>query len=101
MPPGRDEDLVPPLYAGLHHELPFSDRAIVKQRANQAIDGITSEIFGNGEYLSALMRGGDDQVAASNGERQRLFAHRVQAEIQERGADSVMAWRVRRAVCAG
>ena len=64
----------------------FPDRIVVQQRPDQAIDGMTSEIFGNGQYLSASIGGGDDEIAASNGERQRLFAHRVQSEIQERGA---------------
>lgn len=100
MPPGGDEHIVPPLYAGLHDKLPFSDRIVVQQRPDQAIDGITSEIFGNGQYLSASMGGGDDVIAASYGERQRLFAHRVQSEIQERGADSMMGGCVRGAVRA-
>ena len=100
VPPGRDEHVVASADEGFHDELALADRPVVEQRPHEAVDRIAAEVLGDREDASVPLRGVDDRVAAADRQRQRLLAHRVQAEIEQRHADAVMRRRVGRAVGA-
>ena len=84
VPPGRDEQAVPAGDGGFHDELPVADRAVVEQGADEAIDRVAPEVLGDREDPAVPLGRLDHGVAAADGQRERLLAHRVQAEIEQR-----------------
>ena len=98
VPPRRDEHVVAPADDGLHDEAALADRAVVEQRADEAVDRVAPEVLGDRQDSSVPLRRLDDRVAAADGQRQRLLAHRVQTEVEQGDGDAVVRGRVRRAV---
>ena len=94
VPPGGDEDLVATPDRRFHDELAFTDRAIIEERPDEAVDRIAAVVFRDREFFAGAIGGGDDLLTAANGQRERFFAEGVQSEIEERGRDGVMRPRI-------
>ena len=98
MPPGGDEQSFRPPTRVSMMNWRLADRLVVEEGADQPVDRVAPEVLSDREDLSVALRRRDDQVATMDRQSERLFAHGVQAEIEQSRGNLLVRRSVRCAV---